>query len=61
MKDSTNDDHKFKDWLHDVDRHVTAKTGLGRDDLPDCPYADWYEEGVSPKRAAARALKRAGE
>lgn len=52
----------FDQWLKEVDAAIKAKfMGLGMLDLPDCPYADWYEDGVTPKGAASRAIKRAKE
>jgi len=47
----------FKVWMHAVDRTVERLAGLSRDDLPDCPYADWYEDGVMPGQAARRAIR----
>ena len=49
----------FEQWLVQVDNAVWSRVGLGRDDLPDCPYRDWYEEEVSPLRAAIRAIRMA--
>lgn len=51
----------FLAWYKKVDRLLVAKWLLGVDDLPDCPYRDWYEDGVTPARAAARAIKLAQE
>lgn len=50
----------FEAWLAKVDAAIRAKTGLTLRDLDDCPYADWYEDGVSPATAAKRAIKNAG-
>lgn len=51
----------FEQWLNKVDAAVESRTGLSRDDLPDCPYRDWYDDGVSPSAAASRAIKAAKE
>jgi hypothetical protein len=51
----------FEKWLELVDRYVKEETFLSYQDLPDCPYADWYQDGVTPKSAAKRAIKRASE
>lgn len=51
----------FKDWLKKVDRYVERKAGMSLDDLPDVPARDWYDDGVSPQRAAAKAIKMANE
>lgn len=52
----------FTEWLRLVDRAIEEAThGLldSHDDLPDCNLADWYEDGVSPARAAKRVIKNA--
>jgi hypothetical protein len=51
----------FDEWLKAVDTIITAKLGLSRDDLPDCCYRDWYDDGVTPKTAAFRAIRNASE
>lgn len=51
----------FEEWLRAVDAAISAKCGLTHDDLPDCCYRDWYDDGVSAKSAAARAIKAARE
>ena len=51
----------FKLWMKKVDVYVSRKTGMSYRDLPDVPYRDWYEDGDSPQRAAARAVKMAME
>jgi len=52
---------EFDDWLQKVDDILIRNTGMSYRDLPDCPYADWHEQGVAPKSAAAKAVKRAKE
>lgn len=49
----------FETWIDEVNRLLDL-IGLSIDDLPDCCYRDWFEDGVSAKRAAARAIKSAG-
>ena len=51
----------FSQWLKLVDRYVEMKTGMSLDDLPDVPLRDWYDDGKSPKSAAAKALRMAKE
>lgn len=51
----------FEQWMEAVDQHVLNTVGLGYQDLPDCPYRDWYDDGVSAKRAASRAIKAVAE
>jgi len=50
----------FAAWKMAVNAEIGRRAGLSADDLPDCCYRDWYEDGVSPKSAAGRALREAG-
>lgn len=47
----------FEDWMKAADM---ASGGILYD-LPDCPFNDWYEEGLSPFAAAKRAMRSANE
>ena len=48
----------FERWMAVVDIHLLKKTGcLTSQDMMDAPYADWYEDGVSAKSAASKAIK----
>ena len=49
----------FDAWYKEVNKSVEAKTGMSCEDMPDCPYADWHEEGMSPKAAAAKCIRMA--
>lgn len=51
----------FEQWFKEVDAEINRRVYLGADDLPDCPYRDWFEAGVTVKGAASRAVKRASE
>lgn len=51
----------FEQWMKEVDSRLVNSIGLTSLDLPDCPYRDWYEDGVTPRSAAARAKKGAME
>ncbi|KKM26607.1 hypothetical protein LCGC14_1583110, partial [marine sediment metagenome] len=51
----------YKQWVKQVDREVDRKGGMSIHDLPDVPLADWHEDGMSPKAAAAKAIKMAKE
>ncbi len=51
----------FEDWMKQIDAIISARTGLTHDDLPDVCYRDWYEDGMSPKRAASAAIANAKE
>jgi hypothetical protein len=47
----------FENWRTAVDREVGRRLGLGLDDLPDVCLMDWYEDGVTVKGAAGRAIR----
>lgn len=51
----------FEVWFAEVNKKLRAATGLDARDLPDCPYYDWYDDGVTPANAAKRALRSAME
>jgi hypothetical protein len=59
--DATRKQHPlpFHKWMRMVDRAVGNKVGLSAFDLPDCPFADWHEDGLSPQHAARRAIQSA--
>lgn len=49
----------FEEWMKEVDYQLAVLCCMGSEDLPDCCYRDWYDDGVSPKSAAKRAMKNA--
>ena len=50
----------FEAWLTAVDCEIASRVmGMTSSDLPDCCYAQWFEDGVSVKSAAARAIRNA--
>lgn len=51
--------NSFKDWLAEVDRAVNIILGVGINDLPDCPFRDWYDDGLTTLRAARRVVREA--
>ena len=51
----------FENWLARIDAIVSEKCGLSVHDLPDCPFRDWYDDGVSAASAAKRAIRLANE
>ena len=51
----------FADWMAKVDAIVYRKQGCSVHDLPDCCFADWYDDDMSPARAAAKAIRAARE
>jgi hypothetical protein len=50
----------FDSWFAKVDANVSATVGLSVSDLPDCPFRDWFEDGISPSEAAEMTLEEAG-
>ena len=50
----------FAQWKVEVNAHVMARAGLFADDLPDVPYYDWFEDGISPQEAAEMVLEESG-
>lgn len=51
----------YEQWKAEVDATILRKAGLTSDDLPDCPYREWYDEGVPSLNAATRAIRAAKE
>ena len=49
----------FERWMKLVDLYVSSMIGLSVYDLPDCCFGDWYEDGMSPKSAARKAVRSA--
>lgn len=49
----------FRLWMRDVSRCIELNCGMTAMDLPDAPYWDWYDEGITVKTAAQRAITRA--
>lgn len=52
-------EQRFKAWMRAVDQKISLKVGLSADDLPDVCYRDWFDDGLSPAKAAARAIRSA--
>jgi hypothetical protein len=51
----------FDQWMKEVDAELVRRCGMGYLDLPDVSYRQWWEDGVSVKGAASRAIKAAKE
>jgi hypothetical protein len=49
-------DENYKKWMEKVDRILIKNIGAPSSDLPDAPYRDWYEDGMTPARAAKKAI-----
>lgn len=50
----------YEEWLAKVDREVQAQIGCSVHDLSDAPLVDWYDNGKTPKAAAAKAIRLSG-
>lgn len=50
----------FEQWLREVNAECIKRVGLSYEDLTDVSYRDMYDDGVSPSRAAQRAIKASG-
>jgi hypothetical protein len=51
----------FTAWMAAVNSWLVSLCMLEANDLPDWRYADAFESGMSPARAASGALKASGE
>jgi hypothetical protein len=49
---------RFEDWMREVRVEMETLCGLHPQDLPDCPYADWQQTGMTPEEAARQCLAR---
>ncbi len=50
----------FVQWKARVNVCVIARAGVCTDDLPDVPYYDWFEDGISPQEATEMVLEESG-
>ena len=50
----------FDHWMAEVDAHLDAAADCGHLDLPDWGYWDAYDAGMTPLKAARKALEAAG-
>lgn len=49
----------FPEWMHEVNAMLLELCGMVSVDLPDAPYADWYQDRYSPMMAVKKALRNA--
>jgi hypothetical protein len=52
-----NSDTAFKKWMNDVDAAVGATAFVSVYDLPDQPFRDWFDSGMSAEEAARTTLE----
>ena len=50
----------FTSYMSRIDTYLNQLCGLVSDDLPDCMFHDWYNDGVQPREAAYQCLVDAG-
>lgn len=55
----TDDQRGYDNWKRNVDLLVEQKLGIDTESLPDAPYWDWFQDGMTSKQAAARAIRHA--
>ena len=48
----------YETWMQEVSACVEASLGLSPEDLPDCPYADFYGMGMTPDEAREAVMER---
>jgi len=50
----------FEEWMEEVDKEVTDRSGLSVNDLPDINFRDLFLSGADPEEAAEEVLENAG-
>ena len=50
----------FEQWMDRVNECIVNIAQVGRDDLPDQPWRDWFDAELTPEQAAVDALEDAG-
>ena len=51
----------YQEWKKAINDYLWEEWGVTADDLPDCPYRNWYEEDVPATEAAMVAVRNAVE
>jgi len=47
----------YDEWVKAVDNAVWDIAGCSVYDLPDCCFADWYDDDITSIQAARRAIR----
>ncbi len=50
----------FDQWMKEIDEILERDADINSQDLPDQPYRDWFNDELSAKEAAHRALYDSG-
>ena len=48
-------ENKFKTWLKECDKIVSAHIGIGIYDLPDAEWSSYFEDGLTPLQGVQNA------
>ena len=49
----------FEAWMARVDDALVRKVGVSSGDIPDIPYRDLFDQGITPEEAADEAIENA--
>jgi hypothetical protein len=47
----------FTDWMGEIDHNLVSMIGQTVSDLPDEPFTDFYEEGMTPLQVAETMIE----
>lgn len=47
----------FKIWMNQVESGLLRAVGLSHLDLPDFPFRDWFDDGISVSEAVGAVLQ----
>jgi hypothetical protein len=48
----------FDDWMKQVDHILSDEyCGFDTNDLADCSYRDWYDDGLTPLEATKKVIR----
>lgn len=50
----------FEQWMRQVNNILVVLVHMESEDLPDVDYSTWYQQGLSPTRAAKKAIRIGG-
>jgi len=50
----------FQEWMDRVDAILSRRYGMTSEDLPDCAWRDWHDDGCSARAAAQAAVRAVG-
>lgn len=51
----------YEQWKREVEQALERFVGMDSESMPDVDYQGMYREGLSPVKAARRAIRRAQE